>query len=47
LIFVADKTSKSILRFPITAQGNAAPSVRVQLPLSPESVFMDARGLIE
>lgn len=46
-IFVADKTSKSILRFPLAAQGNVSPAVKIQLNLSPESVFLDARGVLE
>lgn len=46
LLYVADKRSKSILRFELSAQGNARPQLQAVLPLSPEAVFLDARGLV-
>lgn len=46
LLYVADKPSKSILRFDLSASGNASPLFRTILPLTPESIFLDARGLV-
>lgn len=45
MLYVADKPSKSILRFDLEAQGNASPLFRTILPLTPESLFLDARGV--
>ncbi|HLW49865.1 MAG TPA: hypothetical protein VKZ78_02750 [Sphingobacteriaceae bacterium] len=45
MLYVADKPSKSILRFNLEAQGNTSPLFQTRLPLTPESLFLDARGL--
>ena len=45
-IYVADKRSKSVLRFDLTASGNAAYEAQTVFPLSPESIFLDAQGLV-
>lgn len=44
LIYVADKRAKSVFRFRIADDGNRAPQSTVVFQLSPESVFVDARG---
>lgn len=45
LLYVADKPSKSVLRFELSAQGNVRPLFQAILPLTPESLFLDARGM--
>lgn len=46
LIYVADKRSKSILRFDAAASGNTPYQAVTVFPLSPEAIFLDARGLV-
>lgn len=45
-IYVADKRSKSVLRFDAMASGNAPYEALTVFPLSPEAIFLDARGLV-
>lgn len=45
-IYVADKRSKSILRFSANSSGNARPLSTTVFSLSPEAIFLDARGLL-
>lgn len=44
LLYVADRNSKTVLRFPLDVSGNVAPQYRIEFDLTPESVFIDARG---
>lgn len=46
LIYVADKRSKSVLRFSVNSSGNTRPHLTTVFTLSPESIFLDARGLL-
>jgi hypothetical protein len=46
-LYVADKRAKSVLRFKISDQGNVQPQSVVSFPLSPEAVYIDARGQIQ
>jgi len=45
MLYVADKPSKTIFRFDLGGQGNVSPLFQAKLPLTPESIFLDARGL--
>lgn len=47
LIYVADKTAKAVLMFNLSDTGNVAPAARRSFNIAPESVFLDARGVIE
>src|SRR5690606_11820423 len=46
-LYVADQRAKSVLRFKISDQGNVQPQSVVSFPLSPEAVYIDARGQIQ
>lgn len=47
LIYVADKTAKAVLMFNLTDEGDVAPKGRRSFNIAPESLFLDARGVIE
>lgn len=47
LLYVADKRAKSVFRFRLSDNGNVRPQSTVQFQLSPEAVFVDARGQAE
>lgn len=46
-IFVADKAAKSVFKFNISDQGNVAPEATQTFNISPEALFLDARGVLE
>lgn len=46
LLYVADRINKSILRFNLSANGNATPQASLALPYTPAGIFLDARGVI-
>lgn len=43
-IYVADRITRRIVRFAIDATGNSAPEIFRQLSLTPEFIYLDARG---
>ena len=43
-LYVANAQSRTIVRFPLSASGNAAPETSVLLPHVPASIHVDARG---
>lgn len=46
LLYVADRMRKAVLRFDLQASGNTAPQTVTEFPIRPESVFLDARGVV-
>lgn len=46
LVYVADKAAKAVYRFSLSDNGNVRPQSTIQFQLSPEAVFVDARGQI-
>ncbi len=46
LLYVADRGRKAVLRFDLQSSGNVAPQLVAEFDITPESVFLDARGVL-